>query len=136
MLAAWQAWQQHDVVTAEAILEEVPPAFQQTWEYRHMWALCRRKAMPLKGHTGAVRSMAFSPDGRRVFGRDEAGKILAWDASTGHLLRDVPADIPPGRTSALHGNRRAYADGPLVRIERLLTPDEQERLRQQEEQLQ
>src|SRR5262249_10531491 len=80
--------------------------------------------LTLKGHTSEVSSVAYSPDGRRVFASDSKGKVLAWDATTGHLLPDPPALIPAGRTSAVHGNRRAVADGPLVRIERILTPDE------------
>jgi hypothetical protein len=186
MTAVWQAWQQHDLVTAEALLDDVPPAYQQTWEYRHLRQLCRRKALTLKGHrtrvdcvayspdgkrivwggtryygtgksfgelkvwdavtgqdlltlkghTGWVDSLAYSPDGKRVFGFDITGKLLVWDALTGHVLPNAPARILAGGTSAIHGNRRASADGSLVRIERILTADEQLRLRREEENVQ
>jgi hypothetical protein len=63
--AALQAWQRHDVAAADAILADVPGPFQQTWEYRHVRALCRRKAMPCWGH-GVVSSVAYSPDGQRL----------------------------------------------------------------------
>jgi hypothetical protein len=82
-----------------------------------------------------VTSVAFSADGKRVFGRDEDGKVLAWDSATG-LLIDAPSSIPAGRSVAVHGNRRAVADGYLVRIERILTPAEQSQLRQEEERVQ
>jgi hypothetical protein len=90
----------------------------------------------LKGHTDAVLSVAYSPDGKRVFGSNSKGKVLAWDAVTGHLLPDPPAHIPAGRTSAVHGNRRAVAVGPLVRVERILTAEEQQRPGEQEQRTQ
>jgi hypothetical protein len=90
----------------------------------------------LKGHTSAVTSVAFSRNGKRVFGRDERGKVLAWDAANGMLLPDAPSAIPASRSVAVHGNRRACADGNLVRIERILSPDEQQRLRREEERTQ
>jgi hypothetical protein len=90
----------------------------------------------LKGHTNDVSSVAFSPDGRRVFARDAAGKVLAWDPNNGMLLPDPPATLPAGRPEAVHGNRRAVAVGPLVRLERILTPAEEQQLRQEEQRIQ
>lgn len=41
----------------------------------------------LRGHTGAVFSHAFTPDGARlVSGPDEADAIIVWDAETGQML--------------------------------------------------
>jgi WD40 repeat protein len=89
-----------------------------------------------KGHTNEVTSVAFSSDGERVFGRDGLGKVLAWDAATGCLLPDAPATLPDGRRVASRDNRRASAEGPLVRVERILTPDEQRRLHQEQDRVQ
>jgi hypothetical protein len=80
--------------------------------------------------------VAFSGDGARIFGRDRKGKVLAWDTATGCPLPDAPAGIPAGRSAATHGNLRARADGPLVRVERLLTPEDVKRLGRQEERIQ
>ena len=86
MTAAWQAWQQHDIATAETLLEDVPPKYQQSWEYRHVRALCRRKAMSLKGHTSSVRSVAYSPDGKRIVSGSYDKTVKVWDAATGQDL--------------------------------------------------
>jgi WD40 repeat protein len=92
--------------------------------------------LTLKGHTNGVSSVAYSPDGRRVFACDVRGKVLAWNAVTGMLLRDTPATIPDGRLVAVHGNQRAYADGWLVRIERVFTQQEQQRRALHEDRIQ
>src|SRR5262245_18025430 len=49
-----RAWEQHDVVRATVILDGVSGPFQSTWEYHHLRGLCRRKALPLTGHTREV----------------------------------------------------------------------------------
>ena len=83
MTAACQAWHQGDLLAAEAFLEDVPPAFRKTWEYRHLRELCRRKAMTLKGHTNSV---AYSPDGKRIVSGSSDKTLKVWDAATGQDL--------------------------------------------------
>jgi hypothetical protein len=94
-----------------------------------------QELLTLKGHTGSVWGVAFSPDGKRVFGRDASGETLAWGALTGQLLPGISAPIPAGQwmpLMAVHGNRRVLVDGPLVRVERILTADEEQRLLEEE----
>jgi hypothetical protein len=69
-----------------------------------------------------LTAVAFSLNGARVFAHDEAGKLLAWDATTGRMLADAPLALPAGSTAvAVTHKRRASLDGCLVRIERILT---------------
>jgi WD40 repeat protein len=50
-----------------------------------------RELFQLKGHTGSIEAIRFSPDGRRLatVGMDDAVKV--WDASTGQELLSIAA---------------------------------------------
>jgi hypothetical protein len=85
--------------------------------------------LTLRGHATLVSSVAFSPDGSRVFGAYANGAILAWDARSGTRLADPPKTMTTGRRFVARGDRCAYADGGLVRVERLRSPDEWQRYR-------
>jgi hypothetical protein len=48
--------------------------------------------LALKGLTEYVTSVAFSPDGKRISGKEKTEdreKVLTWDAATGQVLGDV-----------------------------------------------
>lgn len=71
------------MVEARRVLGEVAPEFQQTWETRFLAGLCRRKALPLMGHTSSVLSLAYSPGGKRIVTASQDQTVKVWDAETG-----------------------------------------------------
>jgi hypothetical protein len=89
--------------------------------------------LTLKGHRSWVTRVAFSRDGTRIVSRDQSAKVLSWDAASGRLLPAATDGPPAGRsTVAVYGHLRVRADGVLLRLERLPSPDEQRRLQQDE----
>ena len=53
------------------------------WFY---WSRQSHNATTLKGHTGYVRSVAFSPDGRRIASGSFDRTAKVWDAETGQEI--------------------------------------------------
>jgi hypothetical protein len=77
----------------------------------------------LKGQTGQMVSVAYSPDGTLISGQTasgqfQGGKVFTWDATTGHMLPD--ADPVPVRqqTQALSpdGSRRAFIEEGQIKV--------------------
>ncbi len=93
-----------------------------------------RNLLTLKGHTENILSVAFSLDGKHIFGRDASGDVHAWDVETGAAAPSARAAMPAGSTSvAVLGNRRAFVDEQLIRLERILSREEQWQRRMREE---
>jgi WD40 repeat protein len=54
----------------------------------HIWDAETGQIMcgPLEGHTGSVRSVAFSSDGRHIISGSADQKICIWDVKTGNIV--------------------------------------------------
>jgi WD40 repeat protein len=49
-----------------------------------------RELVALKGHTGDVKSITFSPDGSRLATAANDATVRVWDAQNGHELMTLP----------------------------------------------
>ena len=65
MQVAHQEWRENNVAATLALLDSTRPDLRG-WEWRYVHRLCHSDLLTLKGHTGAVISASFSPDGSRI----------------------------------------------------------------------
>jgi eukaryotic-like serine/threonine-protein kinase len=73
-----------------------------------------------RGHLNAVRSLSWSPDGRRIISASNDQTVHVWDAMTGRNQRQIYQDVPGGvRMMAASSDGALIAtvgDDALVRI--------------------
>ncbi len=79
---AHREWQEANVARAEQLLADCP-AELRGWEWHYVSHLCHTDLLTLKGHTGPVWSVAFSPDGQRLASASDDQTVKVWDLATG-----------------------------------------------------
>ena len=114
----------NNLTLTSALLEGQRPTPGQTdlrgFEWRFLWSQCRSdEGRVLAGHTGAVHSVAFSPDGRLLVSGDMRGWVRVWDTVTWTTLASwlAGSDSIEWISFAPDGRTMATTDGSnLVRV--------------------
>jgi tetratricopeptide (TPR) repeat protein len=83
-----------------------------------------RGLLTLQGHTSAVLSVCFSPDGRRVISADNTGKQIAWDLQSGKPIPEAKERVAESSRRSPDGRHFAHVEGNLIRLVPLPTGDE------------
>ncbi len=96
---AWKAWHSGKLEQAAAYLAQQLPApgeeDTRSFAWHYLWRLCHSSYQVLDGHSGAVYSLAFSPDGKTLLSGGADHKVIHWDIAT--LQRTHAVGRFPGR---------------------------------------
>jgi WD40 repeat protein len=77
----------------------------------------------LEGHTDAVRSIAYGPDGRRLVSGSDDGTVKVWDMVEGRELRSFRGHGPAVRAVAFNRDGKRVAGGGADRTVRVWDAD-------------
>jgi WD40 repeat protein len=89
---AHREWLANHVGRAEQILGECPADLRR-WEWRYLDRLGHSELLTLRGHTGKVRCVAFSPDGTCLATGGWEQAIKLWNATNGRVTRELDRSI-------------------------------------------
>jgi eukaryotic-like serine/threonine-protein kinase len=88
MRLAQRAWDDSDMGRLHELLEGQRPERTggidpRGFEWDYWWRQSHRELLALKGHAAGIRSVVFSPDGRRLATGSDDHTVKVWDATTG-----------------------------------------------------
>ena len=79
-------WDTNNIGPLLGLLRETQPYKEKGFEWGYWKRLFNMSLRTFKGHTGAVSTVCFSPDGRRLVTGSEDGTAKIWDVATGKAV--------------------------------------------------
>ena len=122
MNLAQQAWESADVGRVEELLESLRPhpgdEDLRGFEWYYLWRLSHRFSSAIR-HNGAIYSVAFSPDWKRLATGSGDGTVKLWDAATGQETRSLKGHLGIVNSVAFSPDGKRLATGSLDRTVKL-----------------
>jgi hypothetical protein len=79
---AQREWEGSHVSMTVDLLDACPPE-RRNWEWRYLRRLCQGTTQTMRGHTGIVLAVAFSPDGAQLASGSGDATVKLWDSQAG-----------------------------------------------------
>jgi WD40 repeat protein/serine/threonine protein kinase len=114
MQLAVQGWRDGQISSVQERLDAQVPAEPDATDFRgfewyYLQRLCHLERHTLAGHAGAVWSLAFSSDGRRLATAGEDHTVRIWDVVTGQQILTLSGHQKPVRSVAFSPDGRWLA---------------------------
>jgi WD40 repeat protein len=89
---AHAGWRDGHLGSVGRLLKDCPVE-RRHWEWHYLKRLCHAELRTLRGHTGGIWSVAFSPDGRWLASGGNDGTARIWDVATGQEIHKLESGV-------------------------------------------
>ena len=100
MNLAQAAWEQNHVSRAKQLLEDTATAPERGFEWYYWQRPMHLELKALRGHTGPILAVAYSPDGRQIVTASADRTAKVWDAASATALLTLSEHTAPVRSVA------------------------------------